>query len=63
MEGNKKADEEKKVGLAIGKLKPCPCGTTPKETKWSEVQWKQHWADLRKGHLKRIEQLHKETRE
>ena len=62
IEGGTQKDEEKK-GLTVGRSAACPCSTTPKETKWSEVQWKQHWADLRKGHLKRIEQLHKETRE
>ena len=62
MEGNKKENEEEK-GLIVGKSEVCPCGTTPRETKWSEAQWKKHWANLRAGHLKRIEQLHKETRE
>jgi hypothetical protein len=74
MERNKKENEEEK-GLIVGKSEVCPCGTTPRETKWSEAQWKKHWFDrgIRleisldeprdKGHLKRIEQLHKETRE
>jgi hypothetical protein len=62
IEGGTQKDEEKK-GLTVGRSAACPCSTTPKETKWSEAQWKKHWANLRAGHLKRIEQLHKETRE
>ena len=67
MEGNKKEDEKKKVGA-------CPCRTTPKEAEWSEDQWKVHWFNRgmrleisldephEKGHIKRIERLHKEAR-
>ena len=62
MEGNKKEDEKKK-GLTVGKSAVCPCHTRPKEAEWDEAQWKNHWAGLRAGHLKRIEQLHKGTRE
>ena len=75
MEGNKE-ENEKEEGLIVGESEPCPCGTTPKETKWSEVRWKKHWASLkasredyerdkarvRAGHLKRIGKLHKESR-
>ena len=62
MEGNKEKNEEKK-GLTVGKTEACPCHTRPKEAEWDEEQWKTHWASLRAGHLKRIEQLHKGTRD
>lgn len=62
MEGNKK-ENEKEEGLIVGESGPCPCGTTPKETKWSEDQWQKHWKDRKVDHKKRIELLHKEARE
>ena len=62
MEGNKEKNEEKK-GLTVGKTEACPCHTRPKEEEWNETQWKKHWASLRAGHLKRVEQLHKEAKE
>ena len=63
MEGNKKEDEKEKVKLVVEKIEACPCHTRPKEEAWDEEQWKNHWASQRAGHLKRIERLHKGTRE
>ena len=49
MEKDKKGDEKEKVGLT--------------EEPWDEKQWKKHWADRNQGHKKRIELLHKESRQ
>ena len=38
-----------------GLIEPCPCHTTPKKTKWSEKQWKKHWANLRASHKEAME--------
>ena len=44
------------------KIESCPCHTFPKGEPWDEARWQKHWADLRKGHQKRLEQLHLESR-
>ena len=56
MEGNKEENEKEKVGT-------CPCHTTPKEAAWNEKQWEKHWKDRNQGHKKRIERLHKDSRQ
>ena len=46
-----------------GLIEPCPCHTTPKKTAWDEKQWKKHWKDRNQEHKKRIERLHKDSRQ
>ena len=49
------------VKLVVGKSETCPCNTFPKGTIWDEEKWKQHWADQKRGHQKRLEELRLES--
>ena len=61
MERNKKEDGNEKE-IIVGTSEACPCHTRPKEENWDEEQWKKHWAQQRRGHQKRLEQVHQESR-
>ena len=43
-------------------VESCPCQTFPKGTKWDETQWEKHWANQKQNYMKRLEQLHLESR-
>ena len=53
---------QKKHKLILGKKGTCPCQTTPLGVTWDEKRWKEHWAEQKKGHMKRLAEAHRKAR-
>ena len=52
----------KRHKLVLGKTGTCPCQTTPPEVAWDEKKWKEHWAEQKEGHMKRLAEMHRKAR-
>ena len=54
--------EEIRQRVSLSSLTDKTDKTDKTDTSHDEAFWKSYWADLRKGHQKRLEQLHLESR-
>ena len=52
----------KKHKLILGKTGTCPCQTIPPEVAWDDKKWKEHWAEQKKDHMKRLAEMHRKAR-